>query len=111
MIGALEIIFAAVMFCVIWFLIFKILLKVDKKKPLMNIEKKLEAQQEKIKTGELLEQIKNQKQDKDNIKPQTLDERKTKVELKEEVEDKFLEEGSKERKKFNLFKRKNDKKD
>lgn len=64
MIDALTIIFALIMFCVIWFLIFKFVLIVDKKKQFKGIEEKIAKQN--IKT-DLIDQIK--KQHAENIQP------------------------------------------
>lgn len=64
MIGIIEIIFAIIMFSLIWFIIFKVKLKIDEKDKTQNIKEKLEKQE--IKQKDLLEQLK-----KNNYKEET----------------------------------------
>jgi len=56
MIGITEIIFSFIIFCVIWFLVFKFKLIYDEKSKLRNINERLEKQD--IKVPELLLDIK-----------------------------------------------------
>ena len=48
MIGVAEIIFSIILFCALWFFIFKFVLKYEDKKNLKNIVKKMEDQDKKI---------------------------------------------------------------
>lgn len=103
MIGITEIIFSGIIFCVIWFLIFKFKLIYDEKSKLRNINARLEKQD--IKTPELLAELKGHS---DSITRQ-LQEKKEKEEeaKKQKKEDKkpgFLG-------KINFFKKKGVKKE
>lgn len=66
MIDLVTIIFALLMFCVIWFLIFKFYFIVSMKKQFKNIEQKLEKQN--IKT-DLIDEIKKQHAENTNHNP------------------------------------------
>lgn len=75
MIGVIEIIFSIIAFCVIWYFIFKVLLKIYNKKPYKNIDTKLEKQQERFKTEDLVKELSNYRKEnpkqkiEDMIKP------------------------------------------
>lgn len=56
MIGVTEIIFSIIIFCVIWFLVFKFKLLYDEKSKIRNINERLEKQD--IKVPELLVEMK-----------------------------------------------------
>ena len=84
MIGITEIIFSGIIFCVIWFLIFKFKLIYDEKSKLRNINARLEKQD--IKTPELLAELKGHS---DSISKQLQEQKEKKeAELKQKKQDK-----------------------
>jgi len=90
MIGITEIIFSGIIFCVIWFLIFKFKLIYDEKSKLRNINARLEKQD--LKAPELLAELKEHSDSRNK----QLEEQKEKEEAKKQ---------KKEDKKPGFFKR------